>query len=93
MEERLANRNHKITINNRKDGNITGVIDVISFDVGEIKVETEMGTLLIKGTELHVKRLNLEKGEVDIEGNMDSFVYTHAKHKSDEESFLSRMFK
>ncbi len=93
MEERSAVKHHKIMINNRKDGSITGVIDVISFDVGEIKVDTEMGTLLIKGSELHVKRLNLEKGEVDIEGNIDSFTYTHIKNKADEESFLSRMFK
>lgn len=93
MEERLAGKNHKIIMNNRRDGSITGVIDVISFDVEEIKVETEMGTLLIKGSELHVKRLNLEKGEVDIEGRIDSIAYTHIKNKSDEESFLSRMFK
>lgn len=93
MEERTANKNHKITIHNRKDCSITGVIDVISFDEEEIKTETEMGTLLIKGNDMHVKRLNLEKGEIDIEGQMDSFIYTHMKHKTEEQSFLSRMFK
>ena len=35
-----------------------------------------MGLLTIKGKELHVSRLTLEKGEVDIEGTIDSMVYS-----------------
>ena len=93
MEERAITKSHKITINNRKEANITGVVDVISFDVEEVKIETELGTLVIKGNEMHVKNLNLEKGQVDVEGHMDSFIYTHVKKNENGESFLSRMFK
>lgn len=93
MEERGAAKSHKIIITNRKDSNITGVVDVISFDVEEVKIDTEQGMLVIKGTDLHVKNLNLEKGQLDIEGVMDSFTYTHVKKNGDGESFLSRMFK
>lgn len=93
MEERIINKSHKISINNRKDANITGVVDVISFDVEEVKIETELGTLIIKGSDMHVKNLNLEKGQVDVEGYMDSFTYTHTAKKEKGESFLTRMFK
>lgn len=36
-------------------------MDVLSFDVAEILLETELGMLLIKGHDLHVNRLTLEK--------------------------------
>jgi len=32
--------------------------------------------LMIKGSELHVSRLTLEKGEIDIEGRIDSLTYS-----------------
>jgi len=44
---------------------MSGVRDVLSFDAKEVYLETEQGILLIRGDELHVNRLSLEKGEVD----------------------------
>ena len=68
MEEKTGNRKaHKVLLGSRKTGNFSGVVDVLSFDVSEILLETEEGMLLIKGTDLHVNRLSLEKGEVDIQ--------------------------
>ena len=64
MEEKTINKNHKIILNNRQNGSFTGIVDVLSFDIGEILLETEMGMLHVKGKDLHVNRLNLEKGEV-----------------------------
>lgn len=73
---------------------LTGVVDVISFDLGEIILETEMGTLMIKGNDLHVKRLTLEKGEVDMEGKIDSLEYSeHVSLSAKGQSFLGRLFK
>ena len=54
---------HKVTIANRMQGTICGVSDVLSFDVGEIVLSTDLGMLVIKGEELHVSRLTLEQGE------------------------------
>lgn len=87
-------RAHKITLLNRRTCNLTGVNDVLSFDVSEIILETDQGMLMIKGNELHVNRLTLDKGEVDVEGKIDSFTYseqTGAMAKG--ESLLSRLFK
>lgn len=81
---------HKISIIGRKESVITGVTDVNEFDNNVISLNTIMGRLIIKGRELKVKALNLEKGEAEIEGNIDNLYYTSRK---DEESFLKKMFK
>ncbi|RHP36096.1 sporulation protein YabP [Lachnotalea sp. AF33-28] len=95
MEERERPKSgHKLTLTNRNLANITGVKDVISFDVKEILLETEQGMLTIKGQDLHVKRLTLEKGEVDVDGALDSFSYSNLESfEKRGESLFARMFK
>ena len=70
MEEISGTKSHKLILNNRRTGSFTGILDVLSFDVGEILLETELGK------DLHVNRLNLEKGEADIEGEIDMITYS-----------------
>lgn len=96
MDERNSNaaKSHKVLLANRKSGAFSGVVDVLSFDVAEILLETELGMLLIKGHDLHVNRLSLEKGEIDIEGRIDSLTYSDVKSAGKQaESFLGRLFK
>ena len=85
---------HKLLLTNRRTCNISGVNDVLSFDVNEILLETEQGMLMIKGNELHVSRLYLDKGEVDVDGRIDSFTYSeNAGYGTKGESLLARLFK
>lgn len=96
MEERqnTTSKSHKVLLINRTSGAFSGVVDVLSFDVAEILLETELGMLLIKGQDLHVNRLSLEKGEVDIEGRIDSLLYSEVKSAGKQaESFFGRLFK
>lgn len=94
MEEKQTAGAHRVTVTGRRNGAITGVSDVLSFDVGEIVLETELGLLTIKGQELHVSRLTLEQGEVDIDGKIDSMVYSgNAGSKGKGESLRGRLFK
>ena len=73
MEERQAPAGqHKLILNNRSKVSLNGITDILSFDVNEILIETELGMLMIRGKDLHVNRLTLEKGEVDISGKVDS---------------------
>ena len=78
MEEKVntGQGSHKFTLNNRKLGSMTGVKDVIAFDMGEVLLETELGMLMIKGKDLHVNKLSVEKGEVEVEGTFDSLTYS-----------------
>lgn len=95
MEERQASRQHKIILTDRSSGVLNGVLDILSFDVNEILLETELGMLMIKGKELHVNRLTLEKGEIDISGHIDSLMYSDMAKKGGKqnESLLNRLFK
>ena len=94
MEEKQYAKAHKLLLNNRRTGTVSGVTDVISFDIAEILLETEQGMLTVKGADLHVNRLTLEKGEVDIEGRIDSMAYSEVTdfHKTGA-SLLGRLFK
>lgn len=88
-----AARIHKLTMTNRKNSSLTGVNDVISFDIHEILLETEQGMLMIKGDDLHVSRLTLDKGEVDVEGKIDSFTYSDVSNVAKKgESLLNKLF-
>jgi len=83
---------HKLWLTGRNSGSVTGVKDVISFDLEQIILDTQMGILTIKGHELHVKTVNLDKGQVDMEGTVDSMVYADSKAMK-KQSFVGRLFK
>ena len=93
MEERKVFSAHTLTLENRQSVKMTGVQDIKSFDEKELLLFTEAGKLLIKGEQLHVKRLNLEKGEADLEGKVDSLTYLSKNTDKKEESLLKRMFR
>ena len=89
-----SSRMHKVSMTNRRLCVINGVKDVMSFDVQEVRLETELGMLQIKGEDLHVSRLTLERGEIDIDGRIDSFIYMDEGSMGDKkESLWERMFR
>ena len=95
MEEKISSgRLHRLVLSDRHTGSVTGVNDVVSFDENEIVLDTDMGLLTVRGKELHVKRLTLEKGELEREGQLDSLNYSsNAALKRSGDSFLNRLFK
>ena len=93
MEEKTINISHKLTLDNRKEAFLTGVKDVISFDEKEVLLQTSEGRLQIRGSQLHVKGLNLEKGEAALAGHVDSLVYLSKDSPKKEEPLLARLFR
>ncbi|MBE5958123.1 MAG: sporulation protein YabP [Lachnospiraceae bacterium] len=67
---------HKLLMTNRGSIVISGIIDVISFDLKEIILESTCGMLTIKGSDLKVRKVKLEEGEVEVEGSADSINYS-----------------
>ena len=63
MEEKSGNRPHACFLQNRAAANLTGVREVVSFDENQVIMDTDLGLLTLKGKELHVSRLSVEKGE------------------------------
>lgn len=86
--------NHGITLAERKNVVLTGVKKIESFDSEEFLMDTTLGFLHIKGSELEIIKLDTYQGNVSIKGKIDSLVYMdNGVTKSKEESFLSKLFK
>ena len=83
---------HILVIENRDAISISGVKKADSFSPVEIAVYTEQGDLLIRGNDLMVEEFNEAKGELKINGRVDSLSYrSDKKHIPD--NFLSRLFR
>ena len=92
MEEKKNGKPHSILWDDRKKGSATGVTDVISFDENSIVLETEQGRLTVKGRDLHIARLMLEQGEVEMEGCMDSLTYS-GSNPAKKGAVMKRLFR
>ncbi len=67
---------HSVSIKNREETVIEGVLHVDSFDDEEIILDTEHGGLVLRGENLHIKQLDLETGRFRVEGVLHSLQYT-----------------
>lgn len=83
--------NHNITVNERKNIIITGVKKIDSFDNEEFLLETTMGSLIIKGNDLEIIKLDTYQGSVSIKGVVNSLIYNEQTKK--EEGVFSKLFK
>ena len=82
---------HNVILEGRERLSISGVEDVESFDEENIVVYTTRGMLLIRGTELHVEKLSLEGGELNVEGRVQGLRYE--EETKEKGNFFSRLFK
>lgn len=71
--------NHTLQIERRRHTTITGVTDVCSFHETEIILKIDSGLMVLIGQGLHIAKLVLEEGRLDIEGHVDSVVYEAPK--------------
>ena len=97
MLEERKNMNTNIVQNlileNRNRLNISGVLDVLSFDDQIIIVETELGMLTVKGDNLRINKLSIDTSEVIVEGEIISLTYNTKDLNKKSEGFLGKIFK
>lgn len=90
----ISTSNHSISINERKNIIITGVKKIDSFDEEEFLLETNMGFILIKGSELEIIKLDTYQGNVSIKGKINSLNYMENSNKKEkEDSLFGKLFK
>ena len=93
MEEKSGIRAHACRLENRSAASLTGVREGVSFDENQVVGDTDMGLLTIKGKELHVSRLTVEKGELEVDGQVDSLAYSsNEAYRKAGQSILTRLF-
>lgn len=91
MEDKKLKMPHNLVMEDRGSLSITGVTDVDSFDENTIIVFTDLGELTVRGEELHIKNLNIEAGEVLLEGKISSLTYSD--NVQNQTGFFSRIFR
>ena len=91
-EEKKRISKHTLSMQEREHLHIGGVLEVMSFDEEGVIMETSCGLLLIKGLGLHIGRLDLDTGEVSVEGTIDSLTYSDNSF-CEKHSFLSKLFR
>ncbi len=85
---------HEVHLLNRKSMRITGVKDVESFDSEEFLLHTLQGYLAVRGKNLHMKNLNVDSGEVLIEGHVMDLMYMEEREMGEKaKGFFSRLFR
>lgn len=92
-ENRLEEPRSNIVLESRKKLTLTGVEEVISFDDEKILLNTKLGFLTVKGSELKMNKLDVQNGDVIIVGNISSIVYSNKEIKKEKESIISKLFK
>lgn len=95
VKEMDSGFNHGLTIAERKNIVISGVKKIESFDSEEFLMDTTLGYLVIKGSELEIIKLDTYQGNVSIKGRIDSLVYLDENNskKDKENSLLNKLFK
>lgn len=66
---------HVLHLDRRKTASITGVTDVSSFDECEIVLRLEGGLMILTGQNMHISKLLLEEGKLEVAGQIDGITY------------------
>ena len=89
MAEQRLQLPHKLTMNERKSLSMTGVTEVVSFDDTAVVLHTALGTLVVQGSQLQLKTLVPEGGQVSVEGQISALVYEEPRQGG---GWLRRLF-
>ena len=85
QEERSREMPHSVILEGREK-----LTDVHSFDEEQVLLETVRGMLVVRGQGLHVERLQLEAGELIIQGEIGLLEYDDSVQPRD--SLFRRIF-
>ena len=92
MEKEMEVFNHSISLTERKNLVVSGVKKIDNFDSNEFLIETNLGYLQVKGSDLEIVKLDTYQGNVSIKGKINNLDYND-NTKNKEDSFISKLFK
>ena len=87
----ISSGDHLVTVRNRKRMDMTSVKSIERFDQEEFFVNTSQGHLLIRGEELRIVHLDVDKGLLTIEGDVKNLQYDDVDNGLSK-SFLHKLF-
>lgn len=66
---------HSVSLNEREKMSISGVLDVSGFDDSIVILSTSQGELTVRGEGLHIDRIDLETGQLEVQGRVQELRY------------------
>jgi sporulation protein YabP len=82
-------KEHALNMLNREKLSLTGVSDVSGFDENVIVLVTSLGPLTVRGEELHIERIDLNAGQLEVHGRVSDLSY---EEPAREGGFWARLF-
>ena len=82
-------RSHTLSMENRDKLSLTGVEDVSGFDESLVVLTTSMGELTVRGEGLHIERIDLDSGQLEVRGKVQELSYDERGPKG---TLWSRLF-
>ncbi len=83
---------HRVVMEGRQSLRVSGVEDVESFDDDTVVIYTVDGTMTVKGMDFRINKLSVEDGELEIDGDVDSILYSDSR-KEEHGGFFGRIFR
>ena len=90
-EQKNVKMPHSLIIENRKTLTATGVSNVDSFNDETVVASMDLGDMTVHGSKLHISKLNLDTGELTLDGEIVSVTYT--ENRSSGNGVFARLFK
>lgn len=92
MNETNGEVKHDVLIKSRQRMEMTGILDVSSFDEEEIIVQTGTSGVSIEGENLKIEKFNSESGELILNGSINGLFYYSKKPEKRKKSIIN-LFK
>ena len=90
MQNEKPTAAHSLTLTERRRAVVTGVEDVDCFNEQAVSMRTSLGALTLTGTGLNISQLDLERGQLVVEGEIASLTYDNAPHAA---GFFGKLFR
>ncbi len=93
MEDKMGKK-HTVNLVDRERLSISGVLEVFSFDEEMIELETSKGYVDVRGEGLHIVKMNIDDGEVSVEGIITDLIYHDSQGPGKKKgALMSKLFK
>ena len=82
---------HNIIMENRSKISISGVENAESYNESEVVLHTSKGVLIIRGDMLNLSKLNLDSGEITVNGRICMLEYAEEKKDTEYIKYLDKL--
>ncbi len=89
-EKEFLELSHRLLLEEREKMRLSGVKEVESFDEQSVMLLTTCGALKIEGCDLHIESLQLETGDMVLNGKVNNFTYSE---RGPRRSLLGKIFR